>query len=55
MEVTCAVRAAYDALVERLCEPGGGSLSGEQVRALVEELGCREDLDRRNLERAAFL
>ena len=34
------------------CDVGGLLL---QVRAIVEEHGCRADLDRRALERAAFL
>lgn len=48
-------RGCYDELIRSLMAGSDQTLSGEQVRAIVERHACREDLDRRNLERAAFL
>lgn len=48
-------RACYYELISSLMSSGEQTLSGEEVRAIVEQHACREDLDRRNLERAAFL
>lgn len=46
---------AYNALIQSLTTGDDQTLSGEQVRELVEQHACKEDLDRRTLERAAFL
>ncbi len=46
---------AYEALIAALSTVKDQTLSGEQVREIVERHGCKEDLDRRHLERAAFL
>ncbi|CAL8467515.1 g7053 [Coccomyxa elongata] len=48
-------RDAYNALIHALTTGDDQTLSGEQVREIVEQHGCKEDLDRRTLERAAFL
>ena len=48
-------RACYDALIGALMGSSEQTLSGEEVRVIVEQHACREDLDRRHLERAAFL
>ena len=48
-------RACYDALISALMDSSEQALSGEEVRAIMEQHACREDLDRRTLERAAFL
>ena len=54
-EMLARNRAAFDALIEQLCGREDNTLFGDDVREIVEQHGCREDLDRRNLERAAFL
>lgn len=46
---------AFEALIAALSTGEDQTLSGEQVREIVERHGCKEDLDRRHLERAAFL
>ena len=48
-------RACYDALMGALRDSPEQTLDGEEVRAIVEQHACREDLNRRHLERAAFL
>ena len=48
-------RACYDELIRSLMAHSEQTLSGEEVRALVDRHACSEDLDRRNLERSAFL
>lgn len=48
-------RACYDELIRSLTEGHDQTLSGEQVRQIVDQHACKEDLDRRSLERAAFL
>ena len=48
-------RGCYDELIRSLMAASDQTLSGEQVRAIVDRHACREDLDRRNLERSAFL
>ena len=48
-------RACYDKLISSLMGSSEQTLSGEEVRAIVDQHACREDLDRRTLESAAFL
>ena len=48
-------RGCYDELIRSLMADSEQTLSGEQVRVIVDQHACREDLDRRNLERSAFL
>lgn len=48
-------RACYDELMRALMEAKDQTLDGEEVRAIVDQHACKEDLDRRNLERAVFL
>ncbi len=48
-------RGCYDELIRSLMADSEQTLSGEQVRVIVDQHACREDVDRRNLERSAFL
>lgn len=48
-------RAAFEALMERLLEGPTNSMSGDEVRAIVERLGHPQDLRVRSLETAPFL
>lgn len=48
--------AAYEMIIDALMHQGQDqTLTGEQVREIVDAHGCKEDLDRRNVERAAFM
>jgi ATP-dependent Zn protease len=46
---------AYEKLIEALCQGDDQTLTGEQICEIVDRHACEEDLNRRNLERAAFL
>ena len=48
-------RACYDELMRAMMEHKDQTLSGEEVRAIVDQHACKEDLDRRKLEHAVFL
>ena len=48
-------KACYDELMSSLTAKSDQTLTGEEVRVIVDQHACQEDLDRRSLERSAFL
>lgn len=52
-EVLQRNRAALDALIEALLERN--TMRGDEVRAVVEPLAAREDIDSRDRQRAEFM